>query len=246
MNIFTNRTDLYFEKKNLKYLHDNISLHKEIENNYLYHTIYFPNSFNSKNLINILKNELIFFINNCDIHNFSHILVVGLGNKLHTADSVGPEVLKYLNITSHLNLFNIDNKIKISAIEPGVLSTTGIPTDKIVKSIADKIKPDLLILIDAYVTNNIDNLNHTIEITNEGIIPGSGIKGINNAINKEILNIPTISIGVPTAIEIKLNSKKKDNEFTYLLSTNSIDSYISNISRIIAYSLNETFNNFNA
>ena len=168
-------------------------------------------------------------------------MVVGLGNNSHTADSIGPKTLQYIKVNSHLPSLGIkvDSNI-ISTLEPKVLSVTGIDTKRIVESVVEEIKPDLVILIDSFVTEDIKYLEHTIELTTKGIIPGSGIKGINSEISQKTLNVPVLVIGVPTAIELKLNNK---NNINYLLSTNHIDDYINKISEIIGLSINECLYN---
>ena len=83
-------------------------------------------------------------------------------------------------------------------------------------------------------SKNIDYLNHTIQITNEGIIPGSGLKSINSEISYKTLKIPVLVIGVTTAIEIK------NNHISYILSSKDIDDYVSQISKIIGETINDT------
>ena len=157
-----------------------------------------------------------------------------MGNESITADSIGPKALKYINVNSHLFNLGINiNHIKISALEPGVLGTTGIDTSNIIKSIAKQIKPDLIILIDSFITNNINNLNKTIEISNTGIKPGSGIRENSCKICESILKIPIITIGIPVCLKYK---KDKQN---LLVSTNNIDEYVTTISKIIGSTLND-------
>jgi len=223
-NIYSYKNDLYNNDKN---------------NKFIYKTIFFDNLNNINEIIKNLKKEIKYFFNKMNISNNSHILIVGLGNDNYTADSIGPKTLKYIKVNSYLDNFNIKTKgIKVSALEPGVLSETGILTEKIIKSVTDEIKPDLVILIDSFVCNNVDFLNKTIELSNRGLNPGSGLIGIDSKIDYETLNRPVLVIGVPTAIEIKFN-KKETNFVPYLLSSKDIDKYVDNISKIIADTLNE-------
>lgn len=233
------RTDFALDKdikftKTTKYTKNNIKVIQNILKNEIHHIILFNNLINENNVKNILKKEILHFLNLYNINKDKHIFIVGLGNESNTADSIGPKVLKYINVNSHLFNLGIDiNHIKISALEPGVLGTTGIDTADIIKSVCKNIKPDLIILIDSFITNNINNLNKTIEITNTGIKPGSGIRGNNSKITESNLKIPIITIGIPTSLEY-IKDKK-----TYLISTNDIDEYVYNISKIIGTSLNE-------
>jgi hypothetical protein len=123
---------------------------------------------------------------------------------------------------------------KISALEPGVLGTTGIDTFRIIESVSSEIKPDLIILIDSFVTNKISFLNKSIEINDDGIIPGSGLYGNNKSIKKETINVPVLVIGIPTALEYK-----KSGNTPLLISTSDVDEYVIKISEIIGTSINE-------
>lgn len=163
-----------------------------------------------------------------------HFFVVGLGNDNFTSDSIGPKVLKNLYVNAFVNQLGLDlHENKISALEPGALIETGIDTAKIIKSVVKSIKPDILICLDAFVCSSTKYLNHSIELSNTGIIPGSGLKGINQEISQKNIGIPVLTIGVPTAIELTLDEK------TYLLSTKDIDTYVENIAKLIGDVLNE-------
>lgn len=235
MKIIGTRSDFKYKAKVL----DDIKLEKQQEKDFLYHLITYPSSFEQKALEKMIISSLKEFLLLLNCKNSSHILIIGLGSDNHTADSIGPKSLKNIIVNSHLKDLGLEtNGPKISSLEPGVLGETGIDTKRIVESVKDEIKPDLLILIDSYVTEDIDHLNHSIIISNEGIVPGSGIKGLNSLISQESMGIPIISIGVATALEILLPSKKKDNSIRYLLTTNDIDTYVSKISKIIATAIN--------
>ena len=190
-------------------------------------------------LKNKLKKEILFSFNQMNITKNSHIFIVGLGNDNHTADSIGPKTLKHIKVNSFLENIGIKIKAnKVSALEPGVLGETGILTHKIISSVSKEIKPDLIILIDSFVSDDINYLNKSIEINNIGINPGSGIKGISSEINKDTFNIPILVIGVVTAVEIKFSNEDK-NFIPYLLSTKDIDEFVINISKIIGEAINE-------
>lgn len=130
-------------------------------------------------------------------------LIIGLGNNKSTPDSLGPESINKLIITNHLyELDSLEEGFRrVSAINPGVMGETGIETSDIIKSIVDKTKPDFLIVVDALASSSIERVNRTIQITDTGIHPGSGIGNSRKEISKEILNIPVIAIGVPTTVD---------------------------------------------
>lgn len=136
---------------------------------------------------------------------YKSILVVGLGNIDTTVDSIGPKVIKDLEITRHLKKYAPelvkDNAKEISGIAPGVLGTTGIETGEILKGIVEKIKPEAIIAIDALISRDISRLFKTIQISNTGITPGAGIGNKRKEISINTMGVPVIAIGVPTLVE---------------------------------------------
>ena len=127
-------------------------------------------------------------------------LVVGLGNMNSTPDSLGPLTVDNIIVTNHIYSMNClsKNYSRISAIKPSVLGSTGIETSDIIEGVVKKIKPDYLIVIDSLSSSSIERLNKTIQITDTGIHPGSGIGNERKEISKDTLNIPVYAIGVPT------------------------------------------------
>lgn len=132
-------------------------------------------------------------------------MVIGLGNWNITPDSLGPKVVSKLMVTRHLKQLvpdTIDEGISpVCAMAPGVLGITGIETSEVVKSVVDKIKPDLLICVDALAARRMDRVNRTIQIGDTGIAPGSGVGNKRKELNEKTLGIPVIAIGVPTVVD---------------------------------------------
>jgi len=132
-------------------------------------------------------------------------LVVGLGNWNITPDALGPKVVSKLMITRHLKQLipdQIDEGIRpVCAIAPGVLGLTGIETSEIIKGVVDKIKPNLIICIDALASRKLDRVNTTIQIGNTGISPGSGVQNKRMELSEKTLGVPVIAIGVPTVVD---------------------------------------------
>lgn len=237
-NIYPYKTDLVINNKNIKLTNDiNIIEHKE--ESYIYKTIIYNNL--SNKIINILEEQLISIYKEINLSNIKHILIIGIGNDNYTSDSIGPKSLKHIKVNYNINSIGIVPKIKVSALEPGAFGETGILTEKIISSITKEIKPDIIILIDSYITDNINYLNKTIEINNKGLYPGCGISNINSILNEESIGIPVIVIGVPTAVEVKFSNTNK-NYKPYLLSTKDVDKYINDISELIGISINNFIN----
>lgn len=133
------------------------------------------------------------------------VLVVGLGNWNITADALGPKVIKSLMITRHLKEYmpeEIDEGIRpVCAIAPGVLGITGIETGEIAKGLVQRIKPDLVIAIDALCSRKVERINTTIQFSDTGITPGEGVGNKRQSLNQETLGVPVIAIGVPTVVD---------------------------------------------
>lgn len=135
------------------------------------------------------------------------VLIVGLGNSEVTPDSLGPLVINNLLITRHVvkeygkYAMGKEQVNSVSGIVPGVMAQTGMESAEIVKGVIKETNPDLLIVVDALAARSTKRLNRTIQITDTGINPGSGVGNHRNAINSESMGIPVISIGVPTVVD---------------------------------------------
>ena len=89
----------------------------------------------------------------------------------------------------------------VCALSPGVLGITGIETGEILKGVVSRIKPDLLIVIDALASRKLERVSTTIQLSDTGLTPGSGIGNFRMAINNETMGVPVIAIGVPTVVD---------------------------------------------
>ncbi len=129
-------------------------------------------------------------------------LIIGLGNRKTAPDALGPNVIDNVLVTNHLALYgSLEEGFKrVSALAPGVTGETGIETSDLIKSLVDKLKPSCLIVIDALASSSIERLNKTIQMTDSGINPGSGIGNKRKEISKDTLNVPVIALGVPTVV----------------------------------------------
>lgn len=135
------------------------------------------------------------------------ILVVGLGNRDVTADALGPEVVDHLNITRHMlrqfgpAAYCCDKVHEISSIVPGVMGKTGMETAEIIRGVVDSTTPDVIVVIDALAARSTRRLTRTIQITNTGIHPGSGVGNHRDSLTEESLGVPVIAIGIPTVVD---------------------------------------------
>ena len=132
-------------------------------------------------------------------------LIVGLGNWNVTPDALGPKVVERALVTRHFFVAykkdEDDTVANVSAISPGVMGTTGIETGEIIKGVVEKTNPDLVIAIDALASRKMERVSTTIQISDTGINPGSGVGSTRRGLNKEYLGVPVIAIGIPTVVD---------------------------------------------
>lgn len=142
-----------------------------------------------------------------DLKKEKSVLVVGLGNAAITADALGPQVVDNLLMTRHIikeyGLRGIKHKKmhRISGIAPGVMAQTGMETAEIVQGIVSETKPDVVVAIDALAARSVRRLSRTIQITDTGIHPGSGVGNHRDGLTEENLQVKVIGIGVPTVVD---------------------------------------------
>lgn len=132
------------------------------------------------------------------------VLIIGLGNKNITSDALGPKVVDRVYVTGHY-FINFkkqrdETMSNVSAMSPGVLGITGIETSDIVKAVVEKTRPDICVVIDALASRNMNRVSTTIQISDVGITPGSGVGNKRMGLTKETLGVPVIAIGVPTVV----------------------------------------------
>lgn len=153
----------------------------------------------------VFAREFSHFLKMLGISDDASCLVVGLGNWNVTPDALGPSVCENLLVTRHLFQLQPENVEQgfrpVSAISPGVMGITGIETSDIIFGVVEKSKPDFVIAIDALASRSIERVNSTIQISDTGIHPGSGVGNKRKEISKETLGIPVIALGVPTVVD---------------------------------------------
>ena len=149
-----------------------------------------------------MSKELVSLLN---LKENSTILIVGLGNWNVTPDALGPKVISNLMVTRHLLQYmpeHVDEGVRpVCAISPGVLGITGIETGEIVKGVIDRVKPNVVIAIDALAARSMERVSTTIQIADTGIAPGGGVGNKRMELSKNTLGIPVIAIGVPTVVD---------------------------------------------
>ena len=181
-------TDVYINKESEK------KINKK-EGNYI--TIEFDDVTdydNKEKVKQIFIKELKKIIKNNNIKNEDSCLIVGLGNAASTPDSLGPKAVSNVVVTNHLFVYGDvkEGFRKTYALSPGVMGSTGIETSELIKSVVNSIKPGFILVIDALASQSVERVNKTIQMTDTGIQPGSGVGNSRKELSKDTLNIPVI------------------------------------------------------
>lgn len=180
---------------------------------------------------------------------FEKIMVIGLGNREITPDSIGPSTAERLLATRHIagefaEKIGLSGLKSISVISPGVLGKTGVETGEITEGLVKKIMPDALIAIDALAAGSIKRVFRTVQITNTGISPGSGVKNSRKELSFKTLGVPVIAVGVPTVMTAQnlafelCNKEPKEGE-DFIVTPKDSDLLCHRISEILSKSINE-------
>ena len=182
--------------------------------------------------------------------NIKNALVVGLGNDNITPDALGPLCAEQIFSTRHIDknfsdYLGINNLISVSSVSTGVLGQTGIETAEYIKGITEIVKPDVVIVIDALASRQLSRLGKTVQISDVGIAPGSGVGNHRKTIDKNSLGIPVIAVGVPTVVDANtivkdLTGKIIEDEITEIMmvTPKDIDTVISRAARLLSLSIN--------
>ena len=157
------------------------------------------------------------------------VLVVGLGNDKITPDALGPKCISLILATRHISeefakAIGFEKLRSVAAVVPGVLGTTGIETAESIEGIAERIKPSCVIVIDALAARSTERLGTTVQITDTGVSPGSGVGNKRNRIDEKSIGVPVIAIGVPTVVDaatmsadVLVNAGMSESEIESLL-----------------------------
>lgn len=158
------------------------------------------------------------------------VLTVGLGNRDMTADALGPEFADGIFVTRHIGKelsrsMGFDSLRPVAAITPGVLGKTGIEAFEIIESVAEKIKPSCIIVADALAALDISRLGNTVQLSDTGISPGSGVGNRRKEISEATLGVPVIAIGVPTVISAFTVAENLLEELDYSVDLSDAQKY---------------------
>lgn len=173
--------------------------------------------------------------------NAASVLVVGVGNENITADSLGPKTNDYVLATRHIlpdlqKSLAADDLFNVATLTTGVLGETGIETAEIVKGIVRQISPDCVIAVDALAASSAERLGTTIQFSDSGISPGSGVGNHRDEISSTTVGVPVIAIGIPTVVSTGVISG--DGSDTAFLTPREIDRITEQGAKLIGMGIN--------
>ena len=166
-------------------------------------------------------------------------LVVGLGNRAITPDAVGPYTMESVLATRHLQgqdveLFSYLRPVCV--LSPGVLGNTGIEAARMVQAVARDLRPDVVIAVDALACSEPERLCRTIQISDTGVTPGSGVGNHREALDRDTLGVPVIAVGVPTVMDISVVSDAEPLRGLFV-TPRDIDTTVSDFSKLTGYAI---------
>lgn len=175
-------------------------------------------------------------------------LVIGLGNRQITPDAVGPRAADYIIATRHLTTQAPEYFASwrpVSALAPGVLGQTGVEVGELLAAVAKAVQPSVILAVDALAAGSLTRLSRTVQLTNAGIVPGSGVHNARAALNEQTLGVPVIALGVPTVVdgatlaaELTGGKAVPRDAVPLIVTTRDIDREVADVSRLIGYALN--------
>ncbi|MBC5733503.1 GPR endopeptidase [Lawsonibacter hominis] len=139
-----------------------------------------------------------------DLKEGDAVLVAGLGNRAITPDGIGPKAADYTLVTRHL-VEQVPEQFgafrPVSALAAGVLGTTGMESGELISAVVEKTRPACVLAVDALASRSLRRVGRTVQLSDTGIVPGSGVGNHRMALNRETLGVPVIAIGVPTVVD---------------------------------------------
>ena len=184
------------------------------------------------------------------------VLVVGLGNRAMTPDAVGPLTADHVLVTRHL-ISAMPRQFSgfrpVSVLRSGVLGTTGVESAEAVRGLASEVKPACVIAVDALASRRVGRVCAAVQLSDTGIIPGSGVGNHRHPLNAETLGVPVIAIGVPTVVDSATlaadlleetgvtdydEEKLRTSRQNLMVTPRDIDQQVRDLGKVIGYGIN--------
>ena len=176
------------------------------------------------------------------------LLVVGIGNKTVTPDALGPKSAEGVFATRHISRrikkhLGLDHMASVSVLCPGVLGQTGMEAKEIIEGAVERIRPQTVIIVDALAARDVSRLGRTVQLSNTGLAPGSGVGNSRTELTENTLGVKCVTIGVPTVVDASTLSFDLTGENRYeheplIVTPRDIDRMIEKSSQVISYSIN--------
>lgn len=226
-----------------------------------YVTLEFDSGHIAENFVSIVETTAKELKNLLPTTHSKSVLVIGLGNWHITPDAIGPRTVENIMVTRHL----VDQMPQyfseyrpVSALSPGVLGITGMESLEVIQGVCSRVKPDLVIAVDALVSRKASRLCRTIQLSDTGIVPGSGIGNARAAINRESLNVPVIAAGIPTVVDAATLADDLVREAgghldaavlekmngSLIVTPKDADVKVADIAKLLGYSINMALHDF--
>ena len=179
-------------------------------------------------------------------------LVVGLGNRAVTPDLVGPLAVEHTLVTRHLveGVESFRNLRPVAALAAGVLASTGMESAAVIQAVCARLRPACVVAVDALASRSVERLCRTVQLSDAGIVPGSGVGNHRMALSRETLGVPVLAVGVPTVVEaatlvLDLLGRKDGAELPggeLFVTPREVDSRVADLARVIGYGVSLALN----
>ena len=186
-------------------------------------------------------------------------LVVGLGNRAVTPDLIGPLAADHLLVTRHLVEQipeHFGNLRPVAAAAPGVLASTGMESSLVAQALAGQLKPSCVVAVDALASRSLDRLCRTVQLSDAGGVPGSGVGNHRSALDRESLGVPVVTVGVPTVVDgatLALDLLERAGQPApdradlpggedFFVTPREVDSRVADLSRVLGYAVSIALN----
>lgn len=182
------------------------------------------------------------------------VLIAGLGNRMITPDAIGPQTADHVIATRHLVAQSpaiFADWRPVSALAPGVLGQTGVETGEVICGVLNRVRPAVVIAVDALAAGRLSRLLRTVQLADTGITPGAGVGNARAALNEQTLGVPVIAVGVPTVVDGATLAHEISSQLgqpacealddlsqPVMITTRDIDREVADISRMIGYAVN--------
>lgn len=186
-------------------------------------------------------------------------LVIGLGSRAVTPDLIGPLTVDHLLVTRHLVEQvpqHFGHLRPVAAAAPGVLASTGMESSLVAQALAGELRPACVIAVDALASRSLDRLCRTVQLSDTGVVPGSGVGNHRVPLNRETLGVPVLTVGAPTVVDGatlaldlleragRTGAKREDlpGGEDFFVTPREVDLRVADLSKVLGYAISLALN----